>query len=330
MAKLSVTVATGDYDRIQAVRSGEVPIEGCDVTYLTLPPGELFYRLFTYREFDIAEMSLSTYMLARSRGAWPYCAIPVFLSRVFPHSSIYVRAGTGIEQPENLKGRTIGVPNYHLTRGLSVRGVLSDEYGISPDDISWRVGGVDRPEDFDYVSAEVSGVDIQRIPRDDHLARQLVDGEIDAIISYRDPRILTDGHSAIRRLFTDFRTVERKYFESTGVFPIMHVVGIRESLLDQNRWLARSVYKAFDEAKARSLARLTDLDALAVTLPWLVAEARETIALMGEDFWPYGIERNRSTLETQTRWSCEQGLSDRQFDVEELFAEPTRTWYRTD
>jgi len=310
------------------LRTGEVAVEGCDTTYLVTRPGETFFRLFNHQEFDVAEMSLSTYMLARSKGDWPYRAIPVFLSRAFPHSSIYVRAGAGIAQPAELRGRVVGAPSYHLTRGLCVRGMLQDEYGVRPDDMAWRIGGVDAPEDFDYVGVDLSGLDIKPIAKGAYLAGLLLDGEIDAIVSYRDPQILYDGNPGISRLFGDFREAERRYYEKTGIFPVMHVVGIRETLVEKYPWLARSVFKAFDAAKLRCTERLNDLDAPIVTLPWVAAETQATMALMGADFWPYGVEPNRTTLEAQTRWSHEQGLSPTRFAVEELFVPSTLSWYR--
>ena len=273
-------------------------------------------------------MSLSTYMLARSKGDWPYRAIPVFLSRAFPHSSIYVRTGAGIERPEDLRGRVIGVPSYHLTRALSVRGMLQDEYSIHPGELKWRVGGVDEPQDFDYVGVDLADIDIQPIAAGACLAALLLNGEIDAIVSYRDPQILYEGNPAIGRLFADFRDVERAYFAKTRIFPVMHVVGVRDSLIEKQPWIARSLLKAFETAKAACIQRLNDLDAPIVTLPWVAAEAQETIALMGQNYWPYGVEPNRETLEAQTRWSYEQGLSRTRFQVEELFVPSTLAWYR--
>jgi 4,5-dihydroxyphthalate decarboxylase len=329
MGDVPITIVTDDYDRIQPVRSGRVPVEGCEVTYLTLKPGETFFRLFTYREFDVAEMSFSTYLLARARGDWPYRALPIFVSRVFAHGSIYVRTDRGIETPADLKGRTLGLPSYPFTRGLCARGLLRDEYGVEPADIAWRVGGVDQPEDFDFVRFDPPpGVDVRRIEPGQCLGDLLAAGRIDGLVSYRDPRVLHDGTPNVGRLFPDFRAAERAYFAKTGIFPIMHLLGIRETLVERYPWIARSLVKAFEEAKALVLPRLADLDALAVTLPWLVAETRETIRLMGEDYWPYGIEKNRATLEAQTRWSFEQGLSPRRVAPEELFVPSTLRWFR--
>jgi 4,5-dihydroxyphthalate decarboxylase len=324
MANADITVVSGNYDRIQGIKTGEIPIDGYNLRYLNLTPPETFQRLFADQEFDIAEMSFSTYLLARSRFNWPYTAVPVFLSRVFPHCSIYIRTDRGIERPEDLKGRLVGTPNFHFTRGLCVRGMLEDEYGVSPRDIRWRSGGIDTPGGLTYMKIEApDGIDITPIGPDEALGPMLAQGAIDAIITYRDPQVFTDKAPNVGRLFPDFKVAEQAYFAKTGIFPIMHMVGIRNSLIERDPSLPLNVVKAFELSKALAMPHLTDLDALAVTLPWLVAEAESTIALMGEDFWPYGIEKNFKTIEAQTRWSFEQGISDRRFEMAEIFASST-------
>jgi 4,5-dihydroxyphthalate decarboxylase len=326
-APLRLLVATDDYDRIQALKQGKVAVEGCALDYLTLEPGETFTRLFRKHEFDISEMSFSTYMVALSQGGFPYRAIPVFLSRVFPHGSIYVRAGSGIREPRDLVGRRVGAPSYHFTRGLVVRGMLLDEYGIRPGDLRWRIGGVDRPEDFSYVAKpSPPGVEVEFVAPDTHLARELSEDRIDAIISYRDPEMLLAGDARIARLFQDFRAAEQDWYRRTRIFPAMHLVGIRESLLREHPELALNVSRAFEQAKAACLPRLYDLDSLKVTLPWLVAETRATAGLMGADFWPYGVEKNARMIETQARWSYEQGLSAKIFTPGDLFDPGTLAW----
>lgn len=327
MAPLRLTAVSDDYDRIQALKSGRTIVEGCTLDYLTLDPGSTFQRLFRKHEFDIAEMSFSTYMLALSTGDFPYRAVPVFLSRVFPHGSIYVRTDRGIRTPQDLRGRLVGVPSYHFTRGLVVRGMLQDEYGVTPADLRWRIGGVDRPEDFSYVAKpSPPGVDIEFVAPDRHLGAELAEGRIDAIVSYRDPQVLLDGAPNVGRLFPDFRAAEQDWYRRTGLFPAMHLVGIRTSLIERHSWLPRAVCAAFEAAKAACLPRLVDLDALKVTLPWVVAETWSTIALMGRNYWPYGIAANRAIIEAQTRWSFEQGLSSRKFAAADLFAADTLDW----
>jgi 4,5-dihydroxyphthalate decarboxylase len=246
--------------------------------------------------------------------------VPIFPSRVFPHSSIYIRTDRGIREPSDLKGRLIGIPNYHFTRGLVVRGMLADEYGVKNADIRWRIGGIDTPGGLTYMPFEPpAGVEVQTIPADQTLGQMLVDGRIDAIITYRDPQVFTDKAPNVGRLFPDFRSVEQAWFTKTGFFPIMHTVGIRNSLLAEHPWIAGAVMTAFEKAKAACMPHLVDLDALYTTLPWLVAEAEDTIRLMGADFWPYGLARNRTMIETQIRWSVEQGISAKRFNPEELF-----------
>jgi 4,5-dihydroxyphthalate decarboxylase len=246
---------------------------------------------------------------------------------VFPHGSIYVRTGSGIREPRDLIGRLVGAPSYHFTRGLVVRGMLQDEYGIRPGDLRWRIGGVDRPEDFSYVAKpSPPGVDVEFIEPNRHLAGELAAGRIDAIISYRDPKMMLAGDPRISRLFEDFRAAEQDWYRRTRVFPAMHLVGIRASLLGEHPELAINVCRAFEQAKSACLPRLYDLDSLKVTLPWLIAETRATVALMGKDFWPYGIEKNTRMIETQARWSFEQGLSTRTFASADLFDDSTLQW----
>lgn len=320
-------VAGDDYDRIQALRSGAITIPGFELDYLALEPGETFQRLFRTNEFDIAEMSFSTYLVALAKGGFPYRALPVFLSRVFPHGSIYIRTDRGIDTPADLKRRLVGVPSYHFTRGLVVRGMLLDEYGIRPADLRWRIGGIDRPEDFSYVAKpSPPGVEIEFAAPDEALGPQLARGEIDAIISYRDPQIVLDGAPDVGRLFPDFRTPEQDWYRRTGLFPAMHMLGIRAALVEAHPGLPLLVCQAYEAAKRACLPRLVDLDSLKVTLPWLVAETHATMALMGRDFWPYGVPKNRRMIETQARWSHEQGLTPRRFAPEEIFEPSTLAW----
>lgn len=319
---LRIVLATNEYDRVRALKDGSVPIAGCAVDHVTAAPAELFDRLFRRHEFDVAEMSFSTYLMALGQDdAFPYVALPVFLSRVFAHGSIYVRTGSGIAEPKDLAGRTVGLPSYHFTRGLVARGLLADEYGVAPRDIVWAIGGVDQPANFDFVPfTPPPGIRAERIGPRETLTALLLAGRIDALISYRDPDLIAAGDARMARLFPDFRAAEQDYTRRTGIFPIMHMLGVRRSLLAEHPWLAPNLIVAFEEAKRRAIARLTDLDALAVTLPWLAAEAHRTIDVMGRDFWPYGVARNRATLAAQARWSFEQGLSPRAMTAADIFA----------
>ncbi len=329
--KLPISIATWDYDRVQAIKDSSVPVEGCDVTYMVMRPKESFFRLFTYQEFDVCEMSFSSFMLAKTNHDFPYWALPIPLSRVFTHSGIFIRTDRGIKRPEDLKGRLVGAPNYQLTRGLCIRGMLQDEYGVKPSDLRWRIGGVDEPEFLDYVTSQApAGVDIEPVPRGETLSKLLIEGKIDAIVTAQTPQCWRDQAPHVGRLFPDYRAAELAYYKKTGIFHIMHLVGIRKSLTDQHPWLARAVMKAFEAARAKIVPNLTEITALTTMLPWITKEAEDTVRDMGPDFWPYGIEKNRTTIETQIRWSYEQGLSKKIWKPEELFHPSTFTWYQSD
>lgn len=326
MSRLPISIACWNYDRTRAIADGSVPVEGCDVTYLPLGPEEVFFRAFRHHEFDVTELSLSTYMMATARERaggepLPYKAIPVFVSRAFRHSGIYIRTDRGIERPEDLKGRVVGVPEYQVTAAVWIRGILQHEYGVAPADISWRSGGVEDPgrhEKFDLTLPD--GVELKAIPADDTLGRMLEEGEIDALVAPRAPSCYDRGAPNVGRLWPNVREVERAYFAKTRIFPIMHVVGVRRSLIEANPWLASSVYKAFIQAKRAAQPELTQVAALKIMLPWVAQEAEETIALMGQDFWPYGIDDNGPTLDAILQYHFEQGLSgDRPLTREDLF-----------
>jgi 4,5-dihydroxyphthalate decarboxylase len=327
MSKLSLTIATHDYDRTEALKTGAVEIEGCVLDYTISDPVSTFHRLFREHAFDIAEMSFSTYMLACAKGGFPYRAVPVFLSRVFPHASIYIRTDRGIAHPNDLRGKLIGIPNYPFTRGLVVRGMLQDEYGVRPQDIRWRIGGIDRPEDLNWLARpSPPGVHIDYAGPGESLGTALAEGRLDGIISYRDPQVFTDGAPNIARLFPDFRAAEQDWYRRTGIFPTMHIVGMRETLIAEHPSLPLAVCCAFHAAKERCRPHLYDLDALRYMLPWLVAEAEATARVMGRDFWPYGVAKNQAMIRTQARWSHEQGLTPRQLSPEDLFVRSTLDW----
>ena len=331
MARVPLTIVTDNYDRIQALRDGEVKVEGCEVTYLNLPPSSTFPRLMRYQEFQVSEMSLSTYMLARWRRDLPYRAIPVAASRTFAHGSIWVREGGPIADPADLKGATIGMPNYHFTRGLSVKGMLKDEYGIDYEGVKLRFGGVDTAFDHAYMDFDIAlEIEARPIAAGETLSQHLLDGRIDALIAARAPQIFLDGDPRVRRLFPDFRARERDYWTRTRVWPVMHLIGIRLDVLEAYPWLPLNLMNAFELAKQAAMTRLFEFHPMNASLPWLQAEAEETVALMGEDFWPYGLEPLRTTLAAQTRWSFEQGISATKFEPEDLFIESTRAWRPVD
>ena len=320
MKRLPLTVCTGDYDRVRALADGRIGIEGCDVNYVTMNPEQAFYRAWHNQEFDVTELSGSSYILAKSTDWDDYIAVPVFPSRMFRHSGIYVRKDAGILSPEDLKGRDVGIPVYAMTAALWIRGFLQDDYGVSPADIHWRTGGLEeggrRPKFAPNVPPEIR---VSQIGDDETLSAMLDSGEITALVSAREPSCFGQHNPDIVRLFPDFKTAEREWYARSGLFPIMHVLAIRRTLAEREPWLATSVLKAFIQAKDQCLKEMSDVTALAVSMPWIAAELAETRGLMGDDIWPYGFKENYKELKTMCRWSFAQGISARQMDPTELF-----------
>jgi 4,5-dihydroxyphthalate decarboxylase len=285
---------------------------------------ELFWRMIRYHEFDVSEMSLSGYVLQRARGLEDFVAIPVFLSRAFRHACFYINTESGIVEPSDLKGRKIGVPEYQITAAVWARGILSDDYGVTAQDMDWYQGGLENPGRVPFEPVEPEGVRLQFPPPAKTLSGMIASGELDALISPREPSTFQNGAGTVRRLFPEPWTDEKKYFERTGIFPIMHVVVIRRALLDENPWIAQELYKGFLESKRLAMEDLLDPAAVPASLPFLTENINATIDLMGKDFWPYGIEANRVGLETFVRYLVEQGMIKEAIPVEELFAESTR------
>ena len=321
---LQVSLAVGDYDRTRAIFSGAAPIEGCDVAAVALEPEEAFHRAFKFQDFDISEISLHSCMMTTARGDCPYVAIPAFVSRLFRHSGIYIRSDRGIARAQDLKGKTIGLPEYQITANVWIRGILKDEYGVAPSDIRWRRGGLEDPGRDERASIALPPeIDLKAIPEHRTLSDMLAAGELDGLISARAPSCFLAGAPHVARLFPDYPATEEAYFRKTGIFPIMHAIGIRRSLVEQHPWLAVSVYKAFLKAKDLCMHELGQIGHLATSLPWSVAEYDRLRRVMGEDFWSYGVEPNRHVLETLARYSHDQHLSVRQLPVDEMFATST-------
>jgi 4,5-dihydroxyphthalate decarboxylase len=321
-----VTLACGATDRTMPLILGDVRPAGIDLTFLRMYPEEVFWRMTRHAEFDAAEMSLSSYVLRRSRADDALLAIPVFTSREFRHSCVWVRADAGIAAPADLKGKRMGVPEYQMTAAVWIRGLLSDDFGVAPADMQWYSGGLYQPGREEKLPITIPGVDLRAIRADQTLSDMLLAGDLDAVMGPRPPRGFPGPR--VHRLFADFRQVEAEYFRRTRVFPIMHTVVVRRELLDCEPWLARSLYDAFCEAKRRAMAELAEPVVLATTLPWQIAEVESTRALMGDDYWPYGVEPNRGALETLMRYSCQQGLAERPVPIESLFAPSTLDDYR--
>jgi 4,5-dihydroxyphthalate decarboxylase len=323
---IRLTLACGASDRTLALILGDVKPQGLDLTFLRMYPEEVFWRMTRHAEFDAAEMSMSSYILRRSRGDNALMAIPVFTSREFRHSCVWVRADAGIDHPVDLKGKRMGAAEYQLTANVWIRGFLKDDYGVAPEDLQWFLGGLYQPGRPEKLAVNIPGVELNQIGPGQTLSQMLLDGQLDAVMGPRPP--LGFPGPRVRRLFPNFREVEADYFQQTGVFPIMHTVVIRRELLEQEPWVARSLYDAFCESKRRATDELGEAVVLTTSLPWQIAEVEATRAMMGDDWWPYGVEPNRKALQTLVRYSCEQGLAQRAVPVEELFAASTRDDYR--
>lgn len=324
MADLRLAMSCWDYDRTRAVMDGSVKPDGIELTCLNLTVEETFFRMLRYHEFDVAEMSLSSYVVSLFKEERPFVAIPFFPSRFFRHSSIYVNANAGIHEPKDLIGKRIGCPEYQMTAPCWIRGILSDEYGVPVDSVTYYTGGEEEPNRSEKLKLDLpERIRVQPIGPGKTLTSMLREGEIDALYTARKPSSYTGKTGPVRRLFEDYVPIERDYFARTGIFPMMHVVAMRREVYERNRWIARSLLKAFTTSQAKTYHDLQQTAALKTMLPWAVAHVEDTEALMGTDFWPSGFAKNVDTLNVFLRYSYEQGLSKRQLRAEDLFAPET-------
>ncbi|MGE5302172.1 MAG: ABC transporter substrate-binding protein [Alphaproteobacteria bacterium] len=324
MGKIRLTLACWDYDRTRALQEGRVEVEGVELTYLPLRVEETFWRMLRYQEFDACELSMGSYLIARDRGHPPFVAIPVFPSRAFRHSCLFINTGAGIQEPKDLIGKRAGVPEYQMTMAIWVRGLLQHEYGVPPDKIKWFTGGQEEPGRVDKVRHDLpSNIDIRSIGSEQTLSSMLENGEIDALMSTYLPSPFVRRSPKVRRLIPNFREVEREYYRRTGIFPVMHTVVLREDVYRRYPWVAQSLYKAFSEAKRHCQESMYEFSALRYMLAWSIAEIEEELEIFGVDLWPYGLEANRHGLETLVNYAHEQGLIQKKADVKELFASNT-------
>jgi 4,5-dihydroxyphthalate decarboxylase len=324
MSKLRLTLACWDYDRTRALADGRVRPEGIDLNFLPLHVEETFFRMLRNREFDVAEMSLSSYCVSLMRDDPAFVAIPVFPSRFFRHSCIFISTRSGISEPKDLIGKRFGVPEYQMTAPVWIRGILADEYGVDPASVTYMSGGEEEPGRDEKLKLNLPGkIKLVPIGPEQTLAQMLADGEIDALHTARTPSTFYSRPHDVKRLFPDFVAVEKDYYRRTGIFPIMHVVAIRRSVYEANRWIAQSLFKAFCEAQQVTYGNLAVTSAHTSMLPWQVAAVEEARAELGADWWPYGFAKNRAVLDTFLRYHHDQGLSSRRLAPEELFAAET-------
>jgi 4,5-dihydroxyphthalate decarboxylase len=314
-----LTLACNIYDRSQPIVDGTIGIEGCDLTFVPLPPEEAHLRAFTGADFDVTELSMGSHLIATAAGGSPYVGLPAFISRSFRHSCIFIRKDRGIQSGADLRDKVVGVPEYQMTAAIWMRGILSQDFGVPSDQIAWRTGGMNAPGRKERMALNLpASFDVKPIGDDSSLSDALADGRLDAVITARTPACFERGDPTIGRLFENYRVVEEDYFTRTGIFPIMHGLGVRRNLVEEHPWLPRSIYKAFLEAKMMALGRFRETGSLAVSHPWISDERDRLVRLMGADFWPYGIEPNRVSLEAMVRYALEQGLIGRPVSVDEL------------
>ncbi|MEO9189004.1 MAG: ABC transporter substrate-binding protein [Acetobacteraceae bacterium] len=319
MAKLQLSVAVGDYDRMRPLVDDAVLIDGVDPQFLLLEPEEIFFRAFRHADFDITELSLSSYCVKTAAGDSPYIGVPVFPSRAFRHTSIYVRTDR-VRSPEDLRGKRIGVPEYQLTANVWARLILEEDFGVKPADVTWLRGGYEQPGRMEKITIRLpADVRLENAPEGATISAMLAAGEVDAVIGPRAPSCFEHGHPDVGYLFPDPRAAGVEWFRRTRLFPIMHLLGIRRSLTEKHPWLPAAVFKAFEQSKAVALNKLGDTSATKVTLPFVEEQLRAARHLMGEDFWPYGLAPNRHVLERFLHRHHAEGLSSRLLAPEELF-----------
>ena len=326
---LRLTLACWDYDRTRAIMENRVQFDGIDLTYLNLIVEETFFRQMRHHEFEVSEISFSSYLVSMFHPDPPLIGIPVFPSRSFRHSGIYLNADAGIREPKDLIGKRIGCAEYQLTANVWIRGILNDEYGVTPSSFTTVIGGLEETGRVEKAALSLPAeITIERIGPTQTLSAMLESGEIDALFSPRAPSSFSRGTGKVRRLFENTHAAEREYFERTRIFPIMHLVAIRRDVYEKHRWVAQALYKGFTEAQRMAYEDLHQTAALKVMLPWLIQHLADTEKLMGKDFWPYGYQPNVEAITRLLRYHHEQGLSKRQLKPEEIFAPETLESYR--
>jgi 4,5-dihydroxyphthalate decarboxylase len=315
-----LTLACSDYDRTRSLREGEIVPEGIELTYLRLPVEETFFRMLRHREFDVAEMSLSSYSVSLLADDPWLVAIPVFPSRAFRHSGVFVNRASGIAGPEDLPGKVVGVAEYELTANVWIRGILAEHHGVPVESVAYRTAGLEQPDRPEKLAIELPPeIDVQPLGTGRSLSDALAAGEIDALYTPRAPSSFMRGAPEVGRLWSDAAAAEAAYYADTGIFPIMHVLVLPRELHERDPWIARSLFKAFVAARDRAYDLMRETAALPYMLPFLPLDYERIVELMGRDFWSYGLEPNRHGLETFLSYHHEQGLSRRLIEPEELF-----------
>lgn len=324
MPNLKMSFACADYDRTRYLEDGTIQTNGIDLNFLRLPVEDIFWRQSKSQEFDACEMSFSAYLIFRSRPNPPFHAIPVFPSKFFRHSCVFINKNAQIKKPEDLAGKRIGVPEYAMTAIVWLRGIFHHEYGVDQANVTWVTGGLEEWGRKERVELKLPPtITVESAPSPKTLNGMLESGEIDALFTARSPSGFFQSGSNIIRLFPNYKEVEIEFYKRTGIYPIMHLVVIKESILKNDPWVAQNLYEALCNSKDMAIKNLEGTAALGATLPWLIHELEVTKQVLGEDYWSYGVESNRSTIDALAQYSFEQGLSESRLSVDELFVEST-------
>ncbi|HSE85248.1 MAG TPA: PhnD/SsuA/transferrin family substrate-binding protein [Candidatus Binatia bacterium] len=320
MAKLKLTLACWDYDRTRPLIDGRVQAEGIDLDIKVMRPRETFPRMLEHKEFEVSELSLGSYVSLKGRGTCPFVAVPVALSKIFRHSCIYIRTDAGIRTPQDLRGKRVGTTQLSSTGVVFMNGMLQHEYGVTLEDIHWFIGGLAGSTQRPLIPLNLPRkINIEFLSSNQTLEGMLETGDLDALVVLFIPSIFQNGSSRIARLFPNYYELETDYYRRTGIFPIMHTVVLRDDIYQEHPWAARSLYKAFCEARDLAIDGLYDTDALRLSLPWLIHHVEETWRVLGKDFWAYGLAPNRPALEAIGQYVYEQGFSPRIVSPDELF-----------
>ncbi|MEQ1947807.1 MAG: 4,5-dihydroxyphthalate decarboxylase [Bryobacteraceae bacterium] len=329
MPDIGLSLAISYYDHASDLLRGKVKPEGISLTTIELPVEEIFFRTVKYQEFDVAEFAMGKYMSLVAAGENPFVAIPVFPSRVFRQSAFYVHTKAGIRDAKDLAGRRVGVPEWAQTAGIYARAYLQHQCGVPLREVRWVQAGVNDPGRAEKVDLSLpDGIQIERVA-DKSLSQMLVSGELDAAITAREPDSFVAGDPNVARLWSDPRALEETYYRETGIFPIMHAMVIKKTTLEQHPWIAMNLYKAFEQSKANAQRHMNRAVTARIAVPWFYRAVEDARRVFGDDFWPYGIEKNRKTLDAFLQYGYEQGVAKRRLQVEDLFPKELAAFTKT-
>ena len=319
MSVLNLSIATTDYDHFRDIRLGAVKPEGIDLNWFTLGHHECFARFTANREFDLSELSFAKFTTQVTRDDTDVVGLPIICSRLFRFSSFYVNKNSNIQTIADLKGKTVGSPEWAHSAAVYMRGWMHNDMGVKLQDVHWVQAGANSPGRKEKVEVNLpDGVQLTRIP-DKSLSEMVASGELDCALIARPPNCFIEGHPDVVRLFPDYLEMEEKYYGDTGIWPIMHIIAIQKHIVDENPWVPRNLFNAFQESKRRSLERIFDPAVSRYPLAWLPTYARKMADMYGPDTFPYGIEANRKTWEQMALYTYQQGIAHRQFKPEEIF-----------